>query len=350
MTRLRGFAAACLALGFAAGAAAHTTSTGLATVVVEGRSVTWRLTLPLADLPQEPARLVARAADGDQASAAGIADLLRQHLRMSADGKACRPGRIQLQGSRAGDDRATLQVAFTCAEAPRRLDLTDALAEVFGEHYRTIASVTGPDGVRSERIFETGAREATFDLALPVAEGWGGFLLLGVEHILTGWDHLMFLAALLIGATGLLRVLAIVTAFTVAHSVTLALAVLQVVAIPAAIIEPAIAASIVWVALENILAPRAAVRRWAVSLAFGLVHGFGFAGALAEINLSGWPLARALIGFNFGVELGQAAAVLLLAPIFAWLARTSQARRHANTLSMLLALAGAAWFIERLLA
>ena len=102
--------------------------------------------------------------------------------------------------------------------------------------------------------------------------------------------------------------------------------------------------SIVWVALQNILAPNGAAHRWVVSLAFGLVHGFGFAGALVEINLSGWPLARALIGFNVGVELGQAAAVVLLVPIFAWLARTSQARRNANILSMLLALAGAACF------
>ena len=228
--------------------------------------------------------------------------------------------------------------------------MTDSLPEIFGEHYRSIVSVIGPDGARSERIFDKDARRAQFDLAAPGAEGWSGFLALGAGHILTGWDHLLFLAALLIGASGLWRVLGIVTAFTVAHSVTLALAVLQVVVIPAAIIEPAIAASIVWVALENLFAPGAASRRWAVSLAFGLVHGFGFAGALAQIGLSGWPLARALIGFNLGVEAGQAVAVLLFAPLFAWLARRTASRRYANALSLLLALAGAGWFVERLLA
>ncbi len=338
------------ALGFAASVPAHTTSTGLATVTVEGRAVTWRLTLPLAELPQEPARLIARAADGDHASAARVADLLRQNLRVASAGEVCRPGRIQLQGSRAGDDRASLQVAFACNGAPRKLELTDALTEVFGEHYRTIASVTGPDGARSERVFEAGARDAAFDLARPGAEGWSGFFALGSEHILTGWDHLLFLAALLVGAPGLWRVLAIVTAFTVAHSVTLALAVLQLVVVPASIVEPAIAASIVWVALENLFAPGAAARRWAVSLAFGLVHGFGFASALDQIGLSGWPLARALLSFNLGVEAGQAVAVLLLAPLFAWLARRAQARRFANALSILLALAGGAWFVERVLA
>jgi len=120
--------------------------------------------------------------------------------------------------------------------------------------------------------------------------------------------------------------------------------------VPASIVEPAIAASIVWVALENLFAPGAAARRWAVSLAFGLVHGFGFASALDQIGLSGWPLARALLSFNLGVEAGQAVAVLLLAPLFAWLARRAQARRFANALSILLALAGGAWFVERVLA
>jgi hypothetical protein len=338
------------ALGFSAGAAAHTTSTGLATVTVEGRAVTWRLTVALGELPEEPARLIARAADGDQASAARVADSLRQHLRVASASGACRSGRFQVQGSRGGDDRAALQVAFACAEAPRKLTLSDSLTEVFGDHYRSIVSVIGPDGTRSERVFEAGSREASFDLVQPGAEGWGSFVALGAEHILTGWDHLLFLAALLIGAAGLWRVLAIVTAFTVAHSVTLALAVLQVVVIPAAVIEPAIAASIVWVALENLFASRASARRWLVSLAFGLVHGFGFAGALSEIGLSGWPLARALIGFNLGVEAGQAAAVVLFAPLFAWLARRPQARRYASVLSALLALAGAGWFVERLLA
>ena len=205
-------------------------------------------------------------------------------------------------------------------------------------------------GERSERVFDARARDVTLDVTGPDAQGRSGFFVLGVEHILTGWDHLLFLAALLIGAASLWRVLAIVTAFTVAHSVTLALSVLQLVEIPASIIEPAIAASIVWVALENLLAPEALARRWLVSLAFGLVHGFGFAGALSEIGLSGWPLARALIGFNVGVETGQAAAVLLLAPLFAWLARLPQARRYASALSALLAIAGAAWFVERVLA
>lgn len=336
-----------IALALPAAAAAHTTSTGLATITVDGSSVTWRLAVATGELPEGSAQLIVRAADGDQVSAARVADFLRQHLRVTADGAPCRPGRIQLQGARASDDRVFLQVSYACGAVPRRLAMTDRLTEVFGEHYRTIASITGPGGERSERVFDALSNDASLDAAVPAAQGWSGFFLLGVEHILTGWDHLMFLAALLIGAAGLWRVLAIVTAFTVAHSVTLALAVLHVVVIPPSIVEPAIAASIVWVALENLLAPGAQGRRWLVSFAFGLVHGFGFAGALEQIELSGWPLARALIGFNLGVEAGQAAAILLLAPLFAWLARRVRARFYANALSALLALAGVAWFIAQ---
>jgi len=344
---LRG-AALLLAFGLSAGAPAHTTSTGLATIATEGRVVTWRLTLAPGELPEGSARLIARAADGDQASAARVADLLRQHLRVATGGESCRPGRMRLQGSRGGDG-VTLQMEFSCSEVPHTLELTDALTNVLGEHYRTIASITGSDGVRSEHIFEAGAQLAMLKPARAGAEGWSRFFTLGVKHILTGWDHLLFLAALLIGVTSMWRVLAIVTAFTAAHSVTLALAVLQVVEVPAAIIEPMIAASIVWVALENLLVSRATARRWLVSFAFGLVHGFGFAGALVDIGLSGWPLARALIGFNLGVEAGQAVAVVVCAPLFAWLGRRPQARRNANALSVALALAGTAWIVERVL-
>lgn len=169
-----------LALGFSARAAAHTTSTGLATVAIDGRSVTWRLTLALAELPEEPARLIARAADGDQASAARVAEALREQVRVTVDGEACRPGRIQVQGSRDGGARAVLQVAFSCARTPGKLELTDALSGFFGGHYRTIASVTGPDGARVERIFEEATPRATFDFERPAVDGWRNFLALAI--------------------------------------------------------------------------------------------------------------------------------------------------------------------------
>jgi hypothetical protein len=159
----------------------------------------------------------------------------------------------------------------------------------------------------------------------------GTYLALGVEHILAGIDHLLFVLGLLMLARERWRLLGTVTAFTVAHSITLALATLGVVNVPQRPVEAAIALSIAFVALE-ILRTRegkpgiAARSPWIVAFAFGLLHGFGFAGALSEVGLPGAHIPLALLFFNLGVEAGQLlfiAAVLALA----WLARRVTARQ-----------------------
>src|SRR5262249_27089633 len=159
-------------------------------------------------------------------------------------------------------------------------------------HYRTIARVESAGGSR-DVVFLPDAREATVELGRGESSGSGGFFRLGVEHILTGYDHLLFLVALLLRGGGFLSVLRIITAFTLAHRITLALAVLGVVTLPARVVEPAIAASIVWVALEN-LRYRGPSQRWLVSFLFGLVHGFGFASAIEALALPRARLALAL--------------------------------------------------------
>jgi hypothetical protein len=159
------------------------------------------------------------------------------------------------------------------------------------------------------------------------------FLLLGVEHIFTGYDHLLFLLALLLmsgltmtnapaerGRRGLLHLLAIVTSFTVAHSITLIVAALEWVALPPRIVESGIALTIVVVSVENILR-RQARHRWLLTFAFGLVHGFGFAHVLREIGLPRGGLILSLLSFNVGVELGQVAVVALLYPVIHILSR-----------------------------
>lgn len=175
--------------------------------------------------------------------------------------------------------------------------------------------------------------------------GFGGWVLLGVEHILVGWDHLAFLAALLLAASRLRAVLGIVTAFTLAHSVTLGAAALGWVSLgPRAslAVEVIIALSIAVVAAENLLreVPR---QRAAMAFGFGLVHGFGFASVLQAYGL-GDRAARALLGFNLGVELGQAAVVALAFPLLA--ALRPRARTHLwiyRAGSAALVLAGIAW-------
>ena len=175
------------------------------------------------------------------------------------------------------------------------------------------------------------------------------FFVLGVEHILTGWDHLAFLAALLLGARGWRQVLALVTTFTVAHSITLALAALQVVTLSPTIVEPLIAASIAFVGVENLTSPPIR-RRVAITFLFGLVHGLGFAGLLTELGLPPAHLALALVTFNVGVEVGQVGAVLVAAAALGWLQRHARWEDRVRPgLSILLALAGLYWLVERVL-
>ncbi len=197
------------------------------------------------------------------------------------------------------------------------------------------------------------AGRARVDLGGIVSPGVepGRFLVLGVEHILAGWDHLLFLLALLLAGGGVRRALGIVTSFTAAHSVALALAAFDVVRVPAAIVEPLIAASIVWVAAENLLR-RESRGRWSIAFGFGLVHGLGFASALAEAGIAGQalgPAISALVAFNVGVETGQV-AVLGLALAVAFAVRRIprlDVTRAASLASAGVAACGAYWLVER---
>jgi hypothetical protein len=186
----------------------------------------------------------------------------------------------------------------------------------------------------------------------------------GVWHIWTGYDHMLFLLALLLPAVversggrwvavprlrpALWRVLQTVTAFTVAHSLTLSLAALGVIHASPRIVELLIALSVGIAALNN-LKPVLHERGWIVAFAFGLIHGFGFAGALQEMNLAGQSLAWPLLGFNLGVELGQAAIVVPFVPLAFRLRHTRAYRIGALQLgSGLILLLASAWFVERL--
>jgi len=328
-------------------AGAHTTSTGLATLNVSGATVSYRLTILPGELPPEAARLLASAADGDPAAVERVASELRRRITVRSGEVSCRPGRAQIQGSRLGDGRVTLDLTIECPAPPVQLKIRDEWFELFSEHYRTIARIETPGGAR-EAVFLPDAPETTVEIGGEPVGQRGGFFRLGVEHILTGYDHLLFLLALLLRGGRLLSLLKIITAFTVAHSMTLALAVLGVVTIPARIIEPAIAASIVWVALENLLRRAATSQRWLVSFVFGLVHGFGFASALEPLKLPAARLALALLGFNLGVETGQAAVVALLLPLLLWMRGSTWEPRLVRAGSLGVAGFGLVWLVERL--
>ncbi len=345
----RGLAAAALGLLLLpARVPAHATSTGLARATLDGESVRYQLTLVLDELPEEPRRLLAAAAAGDPAAAERLAAETRERAVVLVGAEPCRPGRFSVQGTGLGSGRLDLELWLRCPSPPARLVLRDGWPGLLGEHHRTLLRLDGPGGPR-EAALSREAPEATLETGAGASRTGAGFFALGLEHILSGFDHLLFLGALLLRGKRLRALLGVVTAFTLAHSITLACAVLGLVSIPARVVEPAIAASIVWVAVENLRgdAPR---HRWLLTFSFGLVHGFGFASALEGLALPPWRLAGALALFNLGIEAGQALVIAAALPLFLWLRRAPWEAPLVKGASLAVAATGAFWLVQRLMA
>jgi hydrogenase/urease accessory protein HupE len=190
----------------------------------------------------------------------------------------------------------------------------------------------------------------------PAPTGWWGlfwaFLGQGVVHILLGLDHVLFVVSLVWAVRGLRELAGVVTAFTLAHSLTLALGALDLVALEPAWVESAIALSILYVALENILV-KEPKGRYVVAFLFGLVHGFGFSYVLRDLGLPEEGVLPSLLAFNLGVELGQLALVAPLLPLVLWLRKRDEARgarwHRAATVavSACVGVVALLWFIER---
>jgi hydrogenase/urease accessory protein HupE len=242
------------------------------------------------------------------------------------DTQAVGPRRVDVD-TQARTERWAIRVPGGIGGRPIRLEgprgaRTDALLRVALADGRVVHARLSPDGT----AFLVPAHPSWLALA-------GTYLRLGIEHILLGFDHLLFVLGLLLLARSTLVLVKTITAFTAAHSVTLALATLGVLHVPGPPVEATIALSIVFVAREILAAPGtslAAREPWAVALAFGLLHGLGFAGALAEIGLPGAEIPLALAAFNVGVEIGQlafvAAVLLTLRLARSWVRRSPFAR------------------------
>lgn len=203
-----------------------------------------------------------------------------------------------------------------------------------------------------EQMLSAESKDLTFKTnATSTSTSFLRFLTLGIEHILTGYDHLAFLLAVLLTGGSLLSNARIITSFTIAHSLTLALATFGVVTLPPNIVEPLIAASIVFVGIEN-LVRRQLARRWLVTFSFGLIHGLGFASVLRELGIGAMGIHGAipLVSFNLGVELAQISIAALILPLIWKLERRpSFMLKHVPTLSLLITLAGLYWLLIRTL-
>lgn len=347
----------------AGSARAHDPGLSSARVAFEGRSIVLRLQVDARDLAA--ALPIDRDGDGAidsaelDAGAAALRDMVAERVHVSLGDERARVAVIVCELDADADVVLDLR-----AELPPRaagpLCYRLALLETLPRGHRHFVSVHAASGaLLGDGLLHRGAAAlvvpesalAPAATAAPatLARAWR-FVVLGVEHVLIGFDHVLFLLTLLLAVRRFSAAIAIITSFTLAHSSTLALASLELVALPSRLVEATIAASIVWVALENVLRqqPR---HRAAVTFAFGLVHGFGFASVLRELGLDAEVgVAVPLLSFNVGVELGQLAIAAVALPLLAWLGRApALQRRVVPALSLLTAAAGAFWLCERVL-
>ena len=295
----------------------------------------------------KPETLAARARVLDYVAA-------RIHVRNAGADCPATPRDLRLQDKSDGFF-AVADLAYACKRTAAQLAIEYDLFFDLDPMHQGLARVQLPDGSERQHVFRGGNRTLDLERPLTLADNLRDYLVLGMEHIFTGYDHIAFLCGLLLVAAargmrrGLRYVLAIVTAFTVAHSVTLIAAGLGWVRLSPRLVEPAIALSIAYVAVENLVVaePRG---RWLLTFGFGLVHGFGFASVLSEIGLPPSGVVPSLVSFNVGVELGQLTIVLAVAPIILWLVpRHGQAARVRRAGSVVLLLLSSLWFFERVM-
>jgi hypothetical protein len=247
--------------------------------------------------------------------------------------------------SAIGGPLIQLQILYTFEQNITTLNVKSTLHEIMPAGHQHFMSVR-LNGTLHEAILDSRTPEAKFTgvQATNLQTFWR-FLRLGVEHIFTGYDHLAFLLGLLVATAAIGSLVRIITSFTIAHSITLALATFNVVILPARLTESLIALSILYVAVENLLDFRA-MKRYYITFLFGLVHGFGFSNVLREMDLPKSSLALSLFSFNAGVEIGQITFVLLIFPLVQDLV-SSGWKRLKPAVSITVACLAVYWFVQR---
>ena len=362
-----------LALAWLTPAQAHKPSDSYLAISVSNDKVTGQWDIALRDLDFA----IGLDADGNgeitwgevRAKHAEIAAYALARLAIRSDGAACsiEPGAQQIDDHTDGA-YTVLPLAIRCAKTPERLAIAidyTLFADLDPQH----RGLLNLQALGQTRTAVLGPQAPTQSFELKAVSRWAQFIAYareGVWHIWIGFDHILFLLSLLLPAVLLWRgrqghqwqpaetfrqaffdVFKIVTAFTLAHSITLSLATLGFVSLPSRWIESAIAASVVLAALNNVW-PLFHRRRWMVAFGFGLIHGFGFASVLVDLGLPREALALALVGFNLGVEVGQLAIVALFLPLAFALRRTAFYRRTVMLGgSLLIAALAGVWLVER---
>lgn len=280
----------------------------------------------------------------------GLAAYLTERFTISRDGVAC-PAEIAAPAgieTRNGVAQVRVPLTYECpGESSGEYRVTSdvfAAEDAVADDQTTILRYD-LDGQRGTEVLDRSHAGFTAGDQHPAQLAWD-FLVLGFEHLARGIDHVLFVVALLLGARGLRDVLAMASVFTVAHSLTLVAAAAGLVGVPAWLVEPLIALSIAFVALENLLEPRLA-HRLPVVFGFGLLHGLGFAGALSIDAGWSWSLLGSLLSFNVGIEIGQLLVIGLVFPLLLVVRRTPVRTVLPAVVTTAVALVGLLWFAQR---
>ena len=362
-----------LSLCVAPFAHAHKASDSYLSLKVDGEKITgqWDIALRDLDLVLELDRNGDAVIDWGEVRNrhADIAAYALRSLDLKSGEKPCAVSvNDQLIDTHSDGAYAVMKLSANCPSAADALTVNYRLLfDVDAQHrgllkLETAAKDGSPQAVSA--VFPADNATQTFTLASgSTLSQLSTYIADGVKHIAIGFDHILFLVALLLPAvltregrrwlpvadirSAFWSVLKLITAFTIAHSITLSLASFDVVRLPSRLVESLIAASVLVTAIDNIwpFLPR---RRWLVAFAFGLIHGFGFASVLADLNLPNSSLLLSLLGFNIGVEVGQLILVAVLVPL-AYLSRSSRAypRLALQTGSLVIAAVSLGWLLER---
>jgi hydrogenase/urease accessory protein HupE len=282
-----------------------------------------------------------------------LAEVLAARFRLEGDGDDLA---LRFQGAEAKPREHAVSLSFRTGTLDRpvtRLKIECGLLPAIADHETFLKVTQGRRLALQDVLTKDHARvEAYSDGPVGALAVFATFLRAGIHHIFIGPDHILFIVGLLLLGGGLARVLKVATAFTLAHSITLAVAALGWVTAPGWLVEPLIALSIVVVGVENIRS-RPERRDWRTRAAFcfGLVHGFGFASVLHEVGLPRHAIGWSLLAFNLGVELGQAAIVMVVTPLVAALRAhwPCVAPRAVAACSWAIIAAGTFWFVERMI-
>ena len=352
----RGVMAAVLAFfGAVAPAAAHPAPFSYVDVRLEPDGLDLTLVVHVFDIAHEfGIEPVDRALDPVVLNqrAHAIAAMLGDRLRIGIDGAVLAGAVWSAPEPLAERQSLRVRARYPMAHSPGVITVAAALFPYDPVH-QTFVNVYEGDALVTQAILDkdrtrldhiTGTKQGIRAVAQR-------FTAAGVHHILIGPDHLMFLIGLLLLGGSIRRLIVMVSAFTLAHSITLSLAALSIVNPPSSIVEPVIALSIVCVGVDNLVVRGGRDLRAWMAFAFGFVHGFGFAGVLREMGLESRALIWSLLSFNLGVEIGQLLVVVVVTSAFAMLRATSETagRRLAFAGSLGVIAAGTFWFFERVL-